>query len=90
MILHIVAEEYNVAFYYLSYFMNNRRWQQVSLSAQHNLWFLTYPYLSLSLSLCVCVFVWVMCVGLCTSIKAAHKYRTVIKLTKNYQCINRF
>ncbi len=37
MILHIVAEEYNVAFYYLSFFINNRRRQQVSLSAQHNL-----------------------------------------------------
>ncbi len=65
MILHIVAEEYNVAFYYLSFFINNRRRQQVSLSAQHNLWFPTYPSLSLSLSLSLCVCLYELCVWVC-------------------------
>ncbi len=80
MILHIVAEEYNVAFYYLSYFINNRLTASFSKCATQSV-ISDLPPLSLSLSVCVCVFVWVMCVGLCTSIKAAHKYRTMIKLT---------
>ncbi len=31
-----------------------------------------------------------LCVGLCASIKAAHSYRTVIKVTWNYRCIKPF